>query len=158
MIRTFSDWRRKTERWTKAASRQIDEQAVGPLKTVGEDIADRVRANIRSQNIKGPPLAQSTIDKKGHATKLIDEGQYVESLKVDVGRKSERGRKLFLFTEVTTDERVGQLAIYQEFGTSTIPARPHWRPAVRAARRGAAMREFLKGKWFALTFSNTERD
>jgi len=159
MIRTFYSWRSKVEKWSKASTKQFAEQAQPKLTEIGELLAKRVENNIRRQRIEGPPLAPFTIEKKGHAKKLIDFGVYLRSLKVTPATLSDRGRKVFLIVDVmplSGDKRPNELWAYMEFGTSTIPARPHWRPAV-AYLRNNEFQDFLKGKWFALTYPNSAR-
>jgi len=89
-----------------------------------------------------PPLADSTVTKKANAQqdgrRLIATGAYVEG--IEVFRGSKNGVPYYTVRpkpgkhpDAGVTHRV--LAAFHEFGTSKMPARPHWGPVLRVLRR-----------------------
>jgi len=109
------------------------------LETVAKKIAADLKERIYYQKFKHVPLSEKYLKwkkKKGLDTRiLIATGEYVDSImakklndftwKVGVPDKVHKGTKLPLKV----------LARIHEFGTSTIPARPHWRPVISIWKR-----------------------
>lgn len=77
--------RDKSERWPGALAlnlRANDYDARLALQLMGEGIAGQLRQSIRDTNT--PPLAPSTIARKGHAKPLVDSGIMLGSVDYDV--------------------------------------------------------------------------
>ena len=70
------------------------------------------------------PLAPSTIQQKGHATVLVEEGDLRESFDYDVQSST-------LTLEIYSDD---PKARYHEFGTERMPKRPILQPAFKWAQ------------------------
>ena len=87
-------------------------------------------------------LAASTVRGKASAEedgrKLIATGAYIEGIEVFKGMKNGKAYytvrpKPGMHPDAGVTHRV--LAAFHEFGTSTMPARPHWRPVLRIVKR-----------------------
>ena len=59
------------------------------LEEFGETMADSLRSIILDGEVPGPPLAASTIARKGHDRKLIDTGEMVGSITHTIGAAEE---------------------------------------------------------------------
>lgn len=77
--------RQKSDEWgpaTAALLKANDYDAHKTLELVGEGIAGQLRQSI--VDLDGPPLAPSTIARKGHGKPLVDTGQMLNSVGVEV--------------------------------------------------------------------------
>ncbi len=54
------------------------------MERVGETTAKLARDILGSPNVGGPPLKQTTVDRKGHAAKLVDEGDMKRAIQSKV--------------------------------------------------------------------------
>jgi hypothetical protein len=75
----------QSPKWGKMASvilKSNDLDVDATLDTLGQDIAGRVRESINT--LMEPPLAQSTIDRKGFSKPLIDTSLMVKSVEHEV--------------------------------------------------------------------------
>ena len=115
------------------------------MQRLGEDIAEEFKETI-TENIEsnryGYSLAQSTIDRKGSATPLIDTHEMVDAIYRDGTTVSVEDTP-HSNSSLTNKE----LAIVQEYGTKDkhIPARPVWRDTFRDFRDKAhdTVKDFL---------------
>lgn len=100
---------------------------------IAEDFKEKVIENIE-ENRYGYPLAQSTIDKKGSDTPLVDTHQLVAAIYRD-------GTTVSVEDSPRDDSPLTnlELAIVQEYGTKDrhIPARPVWRETFKDFRETA---------------------
>lgn len=110
---------------------RIESEFDQAARRVAEEVAKRVKQRIRSQAYGHAPLSpkyRAWKIKKGLSPKiLIATGQYVGSI-----RAWKEGRGSW-HAGVTPGARhssgvdMQQLAVWLEYGTSRMPARPHWR-------------------------------
>lgn len=80
--RTFQQKRQEISRLTVAAGRAIMQDRIDAktaMNDVGEKIADMIKHTITDSSIP-PPLAPSTVKRKGHDHALIDTHQLVEAV------------------------------------------------------------------------------
>ena len=121
-----------------------DMQRLG--EEIAEDFKDQIIENIE-ENRYGYTLADSTIQRKGSDTPLIDTHQLVDAIYRDETTVS---------VENTSRDDSGltnlELAIVQEYGTKDkhIPPRPVWRQTFRDYKKVARNRisDFLKNPKF----------
>lgn len=81
----------KSSEWPGAIAgllKSTDFDAVKTLQITGEAIAGQLRQSIIDTN--APPLAQSTIDRKGFAKPLIDTGHMINSINFEVETPTDR--------------------------------------------------------------------
>lgn len=74
------------------------------------------------------PLAESTVDAKGHDRPLIDTGEMLASFQHEVDKRALEA------IAGATDEKM----IWHELGTSKMPARPVWGPAAYRCQEAIA--------------------
>mgnify|MGYP003967549127 CR=1 FL=1 len=154
ILQKLGAWAHKTRAWANAASEQVVDQASDELEEIGKEISITVQERIVTGRVGGPSLAAITVQKKGHARKLLDTELYVSSIKPTKSAKRLLGRKVILFVVVrpsnVAGREMGKLVKGLEFGTPRMPARPHWRPALEDVKRGARYKSFLSWKWVQL--------
>lgn len=123
----------------KVAWLEEDMQRLG--EDIAEDFKETITENIES-NRYGYSLAQSTIDRKGSATPLIDTHEMVDAIYRDGTTVSVEDTP-HSNSSLTNKE----LVIVQEYGTKDkhIPARPVWRDTFRDFRDKAhdTVKDFL---------------
>lgn len=110
------------------------------MQRLGEDIAEEFKETI-VENIEtnryGYKLKQSTIDKKGSDTPLVDTHQLVDAIYRD-------GTTVSVEDSPRDDSSLSnlELAIVHEYGTKDrhIPARPIWRDTFRDFKKTARKR------------------
>lgn len=97
------------------------------MQRLGEDIAEEFKETVTDNietNAFGFTLADSTINRKGNDTPLIDSGELLDSIYRD-------GTTVSVENTPRSDSSLTnlQLAIVQEYGTKDkhIPPRPVWR-------------------------------
>ncbi len=73
------------EAWQKIATGQLSRKDA--LDRLGRDWANQIQENILQGNIM-PPLAASTVAKKGHATPLIDTMTLIEAIDYELKLKN----------------------------------------------------------------------
>jgi hypothetical protein len=61
--------------------------AHGALDVLGRTEAEQLREIILAGRVPGPALADSTIKRKGHSTKLLDSGDMVSAITHEIGRQ-----------------------------------------------------------------------
>ncbi|OPY54712.1 MAG: hypothetical protein A4E48_00291 [Methanosaeta sp. PtaU1.Bin060] len=83
-------------------------------------IKQKIQSNVP------PPNAPSTIARKGHSNTLIDTGEMLESV---THMQAEEGGALTGEVGIF-DEQNAKKALWNEYGTDRIPARPFMRPAI----------------------------
>jgi len=142
---TGGRWLSQFKEWSDTLVDHVEKKSEGPLYEVGEYFKNYLTRIVLSGSFKGPPLAASTVERKGHSQPLIDTGEYVASFAVEVRKKL--GRKQIVIQVAPDNARMAMLAQIHEYGTSTIPARPHWRPALAGIRNTYAVAKLLKGAW-----------
>lgn len=131
------------KRMAKAASLRIASKAppgfkkpkvsdfLADMERLGEDIAEEFKETVIDnieENEYGFELAESTIQKKGSETPLVDTHQLVDAIYRD-------GTTVSVEDSPRDDSPLSnlELAIAQEYGTKDrhIPARPVWRNTFR---------------------------
>ena len=97
-----------------AARLAVRERALDTLGrgTVAHFLEERIKDNLGTEFIK-PPLAASTVERKGFDAPLIETGKMHDS----IGWEHASVRKTIVGS---TDEK----AVWHEFGTGHVPARP----------------------------------
>lgn len=97
------------------------------MQLLGEDIAEEFKETVKEniqENTYGFTLNNSTVERKGSDTPLIDSGEMVEAIFRD-------GTSVSVEDSSRNDSSLTNLglAIVQEYGTKDkhIPARPVWR-------------------------------
>lgn len=118
------------------------------LKQLGKEIADKVVNHIRAQDLNWKPLAVATANRKGSNLIYMDTQKYVRSIRRNIRSQGADKRKLTI--KVAGKHPSGlsmqQLAMYLEYGTSTIPSRPLWRPVFKEVKSLSAFRKFADTK------------
>lgn len=123
------------------------------LEEIAQDMADDVVKYIEKQPHYWPVLKEryrewklrNELDER----MLIATGDYIDSIGI---QQIKRGKGVQIRVGVPnktiedTDLKYDQLARIHEYGTETIPARPHWRPVFNKWRRrkGVMSRKLLK--------------
>lgn len=131
---TYGDWG-NLHRWLRR-KRHI-ETILDDLEGAGEKLAKAIKrkaiAKMRSRDPSWPKLADATIEKKGHDQPFIDTGSYIESIKDEVLRTPTSLMIIVGPEEGVSDGYYDYQYIGKklEFGSSTIPARPLWRPLMQ---------------------------
>lgn len=152
MIKQVGNWVSAAKLWGKKVTETLADKAMLPMSDLGEAIAVEVKRGIAQRKIEGPPLAASTIAKKGHDHPLIEKGRYIAS----IGSKAQKfpfGSRILVKVVVAPNRKQEALiGFWHEYGTSKFPARPHWRPAMARIKSDPAMKRLLEGKWFELDF------
>ena len=132
----------------------LDKAQSGFDKWIAEKIADLTKTAIKEQRWKNKwkPLNsqyKAWKIKKGLDPRiLIAYGYYLNSIKVyKSGKDWVVGVDPFQI-HPKTGIRMKKLARYLEYGTSKMPARPHWRPAFEYIRKhiNRYIKEYLKEK------------
>jgi HK97 gp10 family phage protein len=90
----------------------MDHAKHAALEKVGAIVEDGAKKAIGTYEFGWPPLAQSTIDKKGADTPLLETGKMRDSIRHEVSGDTVR---------VGSDV---EYALYQEVGTVNMPPRP----------------------------------
>jgi len=118
------------------------------VRQVAEDARDKLVEGIKEQvfqSFRQFPLADETVARKERlgldGRVMMATGHYVNSIKV-VQEDENTFRVGFEEGEKAVDEQgrpvdieLDQVARAHEFGTSTLPARPHWRPVFDEIKR-----------------------
>lgn len=111
--------------------------------------ADRMKKGIRDNTLGLPALAQSTIDRKGSDVPLVDTGEYVNSIEVGVENIGKVKRyKVAPREGLHSEAQISyqKLGAVHEYGTSKIPARPHFRPtAIKISSRAGEIANRISG-------------
>lgn len=150
-----------------AHARAEGERALGRL---ADDVSKDFRAQLKAQDFKAfganplnPKYLQWKRRKKLDPRIMIRTGHYLAAIKPQAPVKKGRAigiRIGFLPTDRAVHWKtrrpiaytLNALAMAQEFGTETIPARPHWRPYFAKLERLAAAHARRMGKEIAATY------
>jgi len=134
-VKMVGDWDKayKATR-PKNLKRAIVKAMVPAFEEAATLVANNINRKIMSGGAQGPPLARSTILRKGHSKKLVRTGALGQAAKVRRIGVSE------FFTGIPRDLKHGRLAMatlimFQEEGTSTIPPRPVVQPSINESER-----------------------
>lgn len=95
-----------------ATQSHMDHGDKGALDKAGAHLEAEIKKNIGTYNLGWPPLAPSTVEKKGADTPLLESGKGRDSIEHQVVSHEA--------VEVGTNE---QHMVYQELGTPKIPPR-----------------------------------
>jgi hypothetical protein len=127
--------------WNKLSGWLERKQKIGLVLEGLEDAAEKLakarkkkaRQKMKSLDPQWPPLSSFTTQKKGHSQPFIDSGKYYESIEEEINRTETSlmilvGPERGITEEQYNYQYIGTLL---EFGTSTIPARPLWRPLTK---------------------------
>lgn len=142
---TGGKWKSAVRKWAEGLLRHVEDRSSEPLLAIGNEFQKRVQQIITSGSAGGPPLSSSTVRTKGHSVKLVDTGDYAASIEVRVARY--KGTRTIKVMVEPSNADMAMLAKIHEYGTSHVPARPHWRIAMADVKNMPATRAFLKGKW-----------
>lgn len=108
--------------------RDIPKASDTAARIMGEAFVANLKGAIEGQSIPMAPLSAKWLaekSRKGLDTRiLIAFRAYIESI---VMTPTGKGR-----VEVSADSKMQRLL---EYGTKTMPARPHWRPAMKGAEK-----------------------
>lgn len=122
---SLAEWRRnlKSDKWKSKFVRK--------LETLGRAIRDRVKGHIRDQDLEWVPLSDVTVDLKGGSeTIYVHTSSYYNKINAKVTPTSGEGMELVVTVSGKHPSGLSmqQLAAILEYGSSTVPARPLWRP------------------------------
>lgn len=123
----------------------MEKQAQKEVEEFGNAIMDEVIDHVEKQDLGWEPLSVATIARKGMEYAYVDRGEFVSNIELEIKR-----------TPRTIQIRVGpsrrkhysgvsfqELAAYLEYGTTTIPARPLWRPSFERVKKNAKWQQML---------------
>lgn len=138
-IQLIGEWQKASSMFSRIMQTgRIRREMDAEMKDFADETTAQIKAYIESH--PGPALAPYTVAKKGHARILIDTGKYIGSIKTE-----KVGEMEYFSGALSSDshERLSMstLAEYLEYGTSRMPARPHFRPV--AARRRREFRKYF---------------
>lgn len=98
----------------------------------GEMIVETLKGHIEAQDLPWAPLADRTIAIKGHDTIYIETGYLMNNIKVRKVRSVANGLTIFVganpWTRSPKGDKLSDLMIWLEYGTSKMPPRPLIRP------------------------------
>lgn len=132
----WSDFPKRTGKMGRALKVGAEQQ----IRGMAEAVRQHIVTNMWMNGFHVVPIKESTLKRRENKTTppLIDTASYVNSIKV---RRDPEGYR------VGPEKKYDPIAAYLEFGTSKMPARPHWRPTFLWARvnLGLAGRAVLNG-------------
>jgi len=100
------------------------------LENLGKAIQKKVKQHITDQDIDWVPLSSYTIQKKGHDRIYLETLEYTKKIDFDVLKSSASKWELIVYPKgdhQASGLSMQLLAMYLEYGTKSIPARPLWR-------------------------------
>lgn len=149
----IGDWRAKARRWADELLRQIVDQVQDPMQTIGEQISDHVRKTIIAGQLR-PPLSATTIARRldNDDRPLFDTGGYILSFEEPTVTIEKFGTTLAIVMRVAPGTDYARIGRYHEYGTSRVPARPHWRPAIQAVQSSRSFFDLARWRWFKFSF------
>jgi len=147
MSTSFSGAWDKVHSWlTRAATGHLSAKLMRAAEGYGEAVRVKLLAHIQAQDLGWPPLAPSTVAKKGHEQAYVETGDLISNIRVEL----DQGRfhtTLKVFPSDATS-RSGltfrELATKLEYGTPTIPPRPVWRPTYDEVKRDPKWANILR--------------
>jgi hypothetical protein len=141
----YGDWDRLRDWTRKRQSGANFEDFEEVLLKLGEAIKTKAIWRMKHRDAAWPPLAASTILRKGHDRPFIDSGLYMDSITVRLVKKSKGVMELQVGPEGLTDDGYSyqDVARWLEYGTSRIPARPLWRPLMQRIPRYPEFRDIM---------------
>lgn len=135
--RIVGDWKKATIQLELLSKGDvINQTAKKVIDSNAELIVDTLKSHIDKQDLNWKPLAQSTIDAKGHDSAYYDTGELRDSLSA---RKLRSGKKVVRVivgaspykTHKASGLKLTDLLIFMEYGTKNMPARPLLRPTLK---------------------------
>jgi hypothetical protein len=144
-IRFTGDWA-GTKNWFNEFPAGAPRRTVRVMDRFARKVARDVRTHIINQDLDWTELAASTVSRKGHPFIYIDSGKYANS--ITLNRKKE-GDKFHIILAPRRGMASGgltfqELGLYMEYGTTTMPARPLWRPTYDKVLKEAPFTEILE--------------
>lgn len=137
-IRAVGDWRGANAMF-RNFSRDIKRAFKSSQENVAKKLLRKVKGHLKKQDLGWVPLSQKTIDRKGHAIALIDSGAYYRSIKFwQVSYTVYVGVRRGVLN--SDGNEIARIAVWQEYGTRYIPARPLWRPSIEEIGGPVGMR------------------
>jgi hypothetical protein len=117
----------------------------GPAEKLAEVIKKKAKAKMRSNDPQWPPLSPITEAKKGHSQPFIDTLAYLNSIEDHIMETPDSIMIMVGPEEGITDGMYNYqyIGTQLEFGNSTIPARPLWRPLVKQIPQMPEFKECL---------------
>ena len=147
---TYGDWSR-----AGVVLRNLSKHILPAFKVTidkdGELIRERLVGHINAQDLSWKPLAQKTIELKGHNKIYIETGSLKNGIVARRIRAPKNGYSLFIgcnaWEKNSKGSKLSDIMIYLEYGTSKIPARPLIRPTWEELRGQIKddLRKTLKG-------------
>jgi hypothetical protein len=121
----------------RKAQRIVREDIQPFLEAFGEEVQAKLVGRIQRQSFHHAPLSEQYLAAKKAAGLnwriLIATGDYLKSIKVTVRKNS---------VTIAPDKKFEALAGMLEFGTRTMPPRPHWEPIKKWSER--KWKEFIR--------------
>ena len=98
----------------------------------GEMIRQKLIGHINAQDLGWTPLSPKTVARKGHDTIYVETGSLKNGIKVRRISSPAKGYSISVgcnpWTKNSKGDKLSDILIYLEYGTSKIPARPLLRP------------------------------
>lgn len=103
------------------------------MRKLGDAVERRAKRHIRNQDLPWPGLTSETIRKKGFSEVYVETREFMDSLQVEVTRSGRFSSKMTVGPtgEHSSGVSMQALAAFLEYGTSTSPSRPLWRPVMQ---------------------------
>lgn len=142
----YGDWD-QLHIWLKNKSnpKVVLENLVEPMEKLGKAIKGRAIWRLKTADASWQKLAESTVRKKGHDRFYLETGNYIDSIQ----NETIVGSNYILVKVGPPEDLVGgkdyqYIGRVLEFGSTTIPARPVWRPLMNKVQKLAAYRKLLE--------------
>ena len=123
MSATYGDWNKLYAALDKL--KNVEKEVDDDAKQQAEMLKQAIQSYVIGQQGGWTPLSPYTVEKKGSSTILIETGTMINSLTVD---KVGEADYLVHFTGMNAEKSNEQVAVENEYGTSTAPPRPFVRP------------------------------
>jgi len=129
-VKFKGDWL-YTKNWLAVAPVKLNREISKIMENFSTLILQKIRMHIISQDLDWPALASSTVMRKGFETIYIDKGSFYKNMVIErkkAGKSTQwqiRPSKRYAKGSGKTYQ---DLALFLEYGTIKMPARPLWRP------------------------------
>lgn len=145
MAKLYGDWVKAKVWANRIRAGVFMEDLAEDLHKVGDSIARKIVGHIDAQDLGWAPLADRTVERKGHSRVYEETLAFKDSIKVHVDR-SLFVAKLRVQAEGTHPSGISmqELAVMLEYGTSRMVARPLWRPVFEAIPNEPEFSNLLK--------------
>jgi hypothetical protein len=139
-------WGAKLQAFGDRLVESVETDGEKALRDLGQAFASKLKDYIRSNAVVPPTIRTAS------GITLIDTGAYVNAIAVRVVRLPGRGRKGSgkAVVRVVLPPREQKLALWLEYGTSKMPARPHWQPVFERFKNGPEVRHVVGLSWISV--------